>query len=191
MRDYYYYKEKWRRAVFWNWKFWSLPGLGILLRLASSSSRTVRPVGWISDLTCLKQLAPVSFRLIVSGLMFENGDSLSCFSARWYFGDSFIDEFGDNGVDMIWDFEFSCSSTFSLFMCNCCCCCCCCWWYWCSWYCCWCCIISLNVNRQLLLISVDVKDGLASDETFFGLLSECAPSGNCISGNWWWRVISL
>lgn len=157
-----------------------LPGLKFLLRLASSSSRTVRPVGWHSVLTCLKQLAPASLRLSVSGLLIENGESLSCFSA-WYFGDSFIDEFGDNGVDMIWDF----SSAFSRFFC-------CSWWYWCNWYCCcWCCIISLNVNRQLLLISDDVKDGLATDDTFFGLLSDCAPSGNCITGNWWWRAISL
>lgn len=165
-----------------------LPGLGILLRLASSSSRTVRPVGWHSDLTCLKQLAPASFllsRCIESGLLIENGDSLSCFSA-WCFGDSFIDEFGDIGVDMIWVFSFC--SAFSRFLC---CCCCCWWWYWCIWYCCWCCIISLNVNRQLLLISDEVKDGLATDEAFFGLLSDCAPSGNCITGNWWWRVISL
>lgn len=170
---------------FRNW-LETLPGFGILLRLASSSSRTVLPVAWPSALTCLKQLAPASFllpRCIVSPLlMLKNGDSLSCFSA-WYFGDSFIDEFGDD-ADMIWGF----SSTFSRFLW-------CimilCWWYWCNWYCCWCCIISRNVNRQLLLISDEVKDGLATDDEFFGLLSDCAPSGNCITGNWWWRVISL
>lgn len=161
----------------------ALPGFGILLRLASSSSRTVRPVGWHSVLTCLKQLAPISFLFSrCSGLPIENGDSLSCFSARC-FGDSFIDEFGDNEVDMIWDFSFP--SAISRFIW------CCCRLYWCIWYCCCCCIISRNVNRQLLLISDDVKDGLATDDTFFGLLSDCAPSGNCITGNWWRRVISL